>query len=208
MDSILLVEDHPLTRYGLASCLEGTGRFRIAAGAGSLEESRRLIEESAGSPPELPALIILDIRMGEENGLEFLSFLKDFCGRWKIKMPAVLVCSVFEDPFRIQTAVRMGASGYISKAAGEAEFLEAVDKLLAGETFIDPRLRLKIDDETFDVYGRFTRREREILGLIKQNYTNRRIAETLYLSQRTVENHISHIYLKAGCGTRQELLDF
>jgi NarL family two-component system response regulator LiaR len=201
---ILLIEDHPLTRHGLASCLEDTGRFRIAAQAGSLEEARRFVEGPAVS---LPEIIILNIMMGEENGLEFLSFLKEFCGIRKLRMPAVLVCSVFEDPFRIRTAVGLGASGYISKAASEAEFLRAIETLLAGETFIDPRLRLKIN-EAPDVYGKFTRREQKVLSMVKQNYTNQRIAKALTLSLRTVENHISHIYLKTGCNTRQELLDF
>jgi NarL family two-component system response regulator LiaR len=201
---ILLIEDHPLTRLGLVSCLEDTGRFHVSAQAASLEEGRRLVEES--SRP-LPDIIILDIMMGQENGLDFLGFLKRFCETQLCGMPAVLVCSVFEDPFRIRTAVHLGAAGYISKSASEAEFLQAIETVLAGETFIDPRLRLKIT-EAPDVYGKFTRREQEILNLVKQNYTNQRIAQTLFISLRTVENHISHIYLKTGCATRQALLDF
>jgi NarL family two-component system response regulator LiaR len=201
---IMLIEDHPLTRHGLASCLEDTGRFRVTAGAASLEEARRFVEDPAAV---LPEVVILDIMMGRENGLDFLCFLKEFCHTRKLKMPAVLVCSVFEDPFRIQTAVHLGASGYISKSASEAEFLEAIETVLAGETFIDPRLRLKISGKA-DTYGKFTRREQEILNMIKQNYSNQRIARSLGVNLRTVENHISHIYLKSGCTTRQDLLDY
>jgi NarL family two-component system response regulator LiaR len=203
MPQILLVEDHPLMRQGLASCLEDTGRFRITAKAGSLTEARCFVENQGA----LPSLVILDIMMGKENGLDFLNFLNSFCEERELSMPPVLVCSVFEDPFRIRTAVQMGAAGYISKSAGEAEFLKAIETVLSGEQFIEPRLSLKIG-EAPDTYGRFTRREREILTLVKQNYTNQRIAKALSISIRTVENHISHIYLKTGCASRHDLLDF
>ncbi|MDR0586436.1 MAG: LuxR C-terminal-related transcriptional regulator [Treponema sp.] len=72
---------------------------------------------------------------------------------------------------------------------------------------MDPRLKLKISLAP-GVHGKFTRREREILTMIKQNYPNQRIAASLSISLRTVENHISHIYLKTGCSTRHELIDF
>jgi NarL family two-component system response regulator LiaR len=77
---------------------------------------------------------------------------------------------------------------------------------LSGGEYIDPRLRLKIG-ETPGMYDKFTRREREILTMIKQNYTNQRIAKKLNISLRTVENHVSHIYLKTDTFTRQELID-
>lgn len=200
---VLLIEDHPLTRHGLVSCLEDGG-FSAAGTAGSLEEGRRFIEEA---PDDLPNVIILDILLGAENGLLFIEFLKDFCKTRHVPVPAVLVCSVFEDPFRIRTTLRMGAAGYISKTAGEEEFLRAVDTVLSGGEYIDPQLKLKIG-EAPDVYGRFTRREREVLTMIKQNCTNQRIAKELAITLRTVENHISHIYLKTDCFTRQELIDF
>jgi NarL family two-component system response regulator LiaR len=203
--AVLLIDDHPLMRYGLAAYLEDTGRFSVIGSAGSLEEGRRFIEEAGGDV--FPRLIILDILLGAENGLEFIEFFKGFCKTRKITMPVVLVCSVFEDPFRVKTALRMGAAGYISKSANETELLRAIDAVLSGESYIDPRLKLKIDRNP-DVYGRFTRRERQILTMVKQNYTNQRIAAELFISLRTVENHISHIYLKAGCYTRQALIDF
>jgi NarL family two-component system response regulator LiaR len=200
--AILLIEDHPLTRHGLAACLEDTGRFSVTGAAASLAEGQRCIEK-AGS---LPDLVILDILLEMENGLEFIGFLKTFCKIRRIAVPAVLVCSIFEDPFRVRTALSMGAGGYIAKSASEEELLRAIDTVLAGGEYINPRLKLKIDQAP-DVYAKFTRRERQILIMIKQNYTNQRIARELGISLRTVENHISHIYLKTGYFTRQELMD-
>jgi NarL family two-component system response regulator LiaR len=200
--AVFLIEDHPLTRHGLVSCLEDTDRFSVAGEASSLEEARRIIR----GRPSLPDLVILDIMMEGENGLDFIPFLKQFCETQKVKMPAVLVCSVFEDPFRIRSAVQLGARGYIPKSAGETELLRAVDIILSGGIFLDEKLNLKIGGIS-DVFGKFTRRERQILAMIKQNYTNQRIAKELFISQRTVENHISHIYLKTGCNDRQQLMD-
>ncbi|MDR2053463.1 MAG: response regulator transcription factor [Treponema sp.] len=202
--AVFLIEDHPLTRHGLASCLEDSGRFSIAGTAATLEEGRRFIGQN---PAALPALIILDILLEGKNGLEFIGFLKTFCERRGLSMPAVLVCSVFEDPFRIRTALQMGASGYVPKSANEAELLRAIDTVLSGGEYLDPHLKLKICQAP-GAYGKFTRREQEILTMIKQNRPNQRIAKDLGISIRTVENHISHIYLKTGCVSRHELVDF
>jgi NarL family two-component system response regulator LiaR len=204
---ILLVEDHPLTRRGLALCLRDS-HYRIMGEAGSLEEARRIVQ----SLP-LPDIVVLDLMLGEENGLDFLPYLRELCKNRALTPPAVLVCSVFEDPFRIRTAMELGASGYISKSACEEDFLEAVKKLgfggrnmPKGEFLVNPRLLPKITKKP-DIYACFTGREKQILGMIKQNYTNQRIAGELDISLRTVENHISHIYLKSDCRTRQELLE-
>jgi NarL family two-component system response regulator LiaR len=204
---ILLVEDHPLTRCGLALCLRDR-HYRIIGEAGSLDEARRIVQ----SLP-LPDLVVLDLMLGEENGLDFLPYLREFCKDRALTPPAVLVCSVFEDPFRIRTAMELGASAYISKSACEADFLEAVEKLSfgnrnmpKGEFLVNPRLLPKITEGP-DIYARFTGREKQILGMVKRNYTNQRIAGEIDISLRTVENHISHIYLKSGCRTRQQLME-
>ncbi|MFP3043750.1 response regulator transcription factor [Treponema primitia] len=196
---VLLIEDHPLTRRGLASCLTDTGRCSIAGEAGSLAEAQRVIE--LHFPVDV---VILDISLGEENGLDFIVYLKKYSDLRKVKMPAVLVCSVYEDPFRIRSAIDIGAMGYVPKSAGEKELLRAIDTVMRGELFIDPRLEIKIKTQP-DVYAKFTKREREVLTLVKQNYDNQRIAASLSLGLHTVENHISHIYFKTGLTKRTEL---
>ncbi|MDR2375223.1 MAG: response regulator transcription factor [Treponema sp.] len=203
--AVLLIEDHPLMRRGLAACLEDTGRFSVTGSVGSLKEGRRFIE-GAGKGV-FPKLVILDIHLGAENGLEFIEFFRGFCKTRGIAMPAVLVCSVLEDPFRVRTALRMGAAGYIHKSTGEIELLRSIETVLSGGEYIDPRLQVKLGRDSGG-YSKFTRREEQILTMIKQNYTNQRIAAELFISLRTVENHISHIYLKTSRYTRQELVDY
>jgi NarL family two-component system response regulator LiaR len=197
---VLLIDDHPITNNGMVSCLEETGSFAVTGQANNLGEAMRFIENSLS----LPSLIILDIMLGEENGLDFLPFLKSFCQGRNVPMPPVLVCSVLEDPFRIQTALKQGACGYIPKTKSKTELLTAIDTVLRGEVYITGEHAVKLS-KTLGTYGQFTKREIEVLNLIKQSKTNREIAKILYISIRTVENHISNIYFKTGCGNRQEL---
>jgi len=197
---VLLIDDHPLVNHGLALFLEETGRFSVSGQANSLGEAKHFIEESKN----LPSFIVLDIVLGEENGLDFLPFLKSFCRKRSIPMPPVLVCSVLEDPFRIQTALKLGASGYIPKTETKAELQNAIDTVLRGEVYITSEHAVKLS-KSLGAYEQFTKREIEVLNMIKQSKNNQEIAKALGINIRTVENHISNIYFKTGCRSRQEL---
>jgi NarL family two-component system response regulator LiaR len=158
-----------------------------------------------------PDLVLLDISLGEENGLDFLKTLKERCGLPEDSgeaggraAPVTLVYSSFEDPFRVQDSLALGAMGYIPKSAGENELLAAIDTVLSGRRYVYRSLELKIHEKP-NYYNLLTSREREVLVLVKQHYDNRRIARTLSMSPRTVENHLSHIYLKTGFSSRESL---
>jgi NarL family two-component system response regulator LiaR len=197
MQTVFLVDDHVMVRRGLEARLSSTGRFRIAGEAATLNEARELL----ANLEEPPDLVILDLELGDDNGLELIGALQERGG----KTPAVLIYSVFEDPFRIQAALHLGARGYVSKSAGETEFLTAVDAVLAGETWLDPRLELK-NAAAPDIYAMFTRREREILELVLKRLDNAAIAKKLSLKTRTVENYLSRIYTKTGAAARSDLM--
>ena len=131
INQVLLIDDHPLVNYGIASCLEETGCFAVVAMAASLTEAQNFIEETQ----KLPELILLDIILGEENGLDFLPFLENHCLKKSIDMPLVLVFSVLDNPFNVQRALNLGAAGYISKTSVKAELLTALIHC-CGEKFI------------------------------------------------------------------------
>jgi NarL family two-component system response regulator LiaR len=199
---VLIVDDHPMMRRGFGDCLIDTGRFLIAGEADSLEAGRAMLK-NLKAPPDL---IILDIGLGDEDGLDFIKIVKDLCAARNITAPPVLIYSVFEDPFRVQTAMQLGARGYVSKSAGEPELLRAIDRALAGERcIIDEKFEVPLQ-KTGGLYDLFTGREREILMLVKQDYDNRRIAALCRITPRTVENHLSHIYYKTGLKSREQLL--
>jgi len=207
---VMLVDDHPMVNSGIASILEETGRFSVIGQVNTLSDAKKFIEKNAvqeTDQPEsnFPSLIILDILLGEENGLDFLSFLKNFCRSNKLPKPYVLVCSVLEEPFRIQTALKMGASGYIPKTGSNQEVIEAIDAVLRGETYISGEHSVKVM-KTYGLFEKFTKRELEIIDMIKNNKSNKQIADDLGLNIRTVENHVSNIYFKTGTVNRHEVV--
>ena len=197
----LLIDDHPSTNKGVAYTLRETGRFPVLGQAKSLDGARRFIEKA----DRLPALIVLDIQLGRENGLDFLPFLKTFCLEKQVPMPPVLVQSTFDDPFRVETALGLGALGYVPKNADEAEMLKAVDTVLRGEPYV-PREHLDRLNRVSGKYLRLTKREIELIDLVKQNKTNDQIAEAMGVSKRSVETYISRIYVKTGAQNRLELM--
>jgi NarL family two-component system response regulator LiaR len=199
--ALVLIDDHRMIRKGFAAYLTETSRFSVVGEASSLQEAHTLFEKLSA----LPALVLLDIELGGDNGLELIPWLKEKYTREHKPVPAVLVYSVFEDPFRVQSALHMGARGYISKLADEGEISAALDAVLAGKSYVDKRLVEKMTNLP-DFYSRLTRREREILSLVQKNYNNSRIARELKVELCTIENYLSRIYDKTGTTTRGDLV--
>jgi len=198
MISIVLIDDHPLAINGIGSWLNGTGRFAVSGAAKSIAEAATLMEQLES----LPEIVILDISLGPEDGLDFIPMLKEICEKRNAPMPGILVCSMYEDPFLVQRAMNSGASGYVPKSSGPEEILAAIEALLKGGVYI-PRRLVRAPEQP---WSKLTRRENEIVALIKQNMNSKQIAKRLRINIRTVENHLSHIYLKTGVTSREELL--
>jgi len=210
---VLLIDDHPMLNAGIVSILEQTGLFTVCGQAESLEQAMSIIEKyDALYKQNLPSLIILDMLLGEDNGLDFLPMLEKYCHNKKIegkpvKKPPVLVCSALGDPFKIQTAFKLGASGFLSKTSGKDELLKAIDTILCGNTYISGELNIKLE-ENASLYAKFSKRETSVINLIKLNKTNKQIADALSINLRTVENYISRIYFKTGLSCREEVQKF
>jgi len=197
---VLLIDDHPMLNAGVVSILEQTGIFKVCGQAQSLKEAVSYIEKAK----TLPSLVILDMLLGEDNGLDFLPILEDFCKNKNIAKPPVLVCSALGDAFKIQTALKLGASGFLSKTGGKEELLKAIDTILGGKVYISPEVDIKLK-ESSDIYAMFSKREINVINLIKNNKSNKEIADAFCISLRTVENYISKIYFKTGFSSREEI---
>jgi len=195
MIRIALIDDHPLTVNGIGSWLQSTGRFEIAGAAGTLAQAAALMEKLE----PLPAVVILDISLGAEDGLEFIPALKEICAKRKAALPGIMVCSMYEDAFLIQRAMNLGARAYVTKSAQLDEILAAIDALLTGDAYWPKNKPQKQN------WQALTRRENEIVSLIKQSFSAKEIAERLKINQRTVENHLVHIYTKTGYSSKEEL---
>jgi NarL family two-component system response regulator LiaR len=205
MHSVVIIDDHPLIRRGFASYLAETGRFSIAGEAGTLQDAYMLFK-NLSAPPQL---VLLDIELGNDNGLDLIDFLnKRYPRPRKIKdsapVPSVLVYSIFEDPYRVQAALHLGARGFVSKSAKEEEIVTALEAVLNNEIYVEPKLEQTSENKDF--YQSLTRQERKILALVQKNYDNRSIARELALGLRTVENYLTRIYTKTGVSSRGELV--
>ena len=199
MTSIIIIDDHPLVSDGIGAWLSATGRFTIAGTAANLAQARTLLSDL----DPLPQIVILDISLEKENGLAFIPELKKISEKRKTRAPGVIVCSMHEDIFLIRQAMDSGAAAYVAKSAGTGEILTAIDAILAGNTYINPKYQISEQRHAFDS---LTPREKEIIALRKQSLTNRQIAQRQNISVRTVESHLSHIYAKTGVVSWEELI--
>jgi len=204
---VLLIDDHDLINMGVAALLAGTGRFTIMGQARTLAEAKHIVEEAARTTGQgIPSLVLLDVQLGKENGLNFIPFLKNFCQAGRVETPPVLVCSIHEDYFLMRFALEMGAAGYVPKSRGSAELLSAIDAVCQGKVYIPDGYGDKIVRIT-NVYELFTRREKEALALLRQGKSNQQIADSMGLSKRTVGNIISNVYIKTGISGREGLME-
>ncbi|MCL2209959.1 MAG: response regulator transcription factor [Treponema sp.] len=197
---VLLIDDHPMLNAGIVSILEQTELFKVCAQAQSLKEAMYIIEKA----DTLPSLVILDLLLGEDNGLDFLPMLTKFCHNKKILKPPVLVCSALGDAFKIQAALNKGAAGFLSKTGGKEELLKAIETIINGQIYISDEVNLLIKKSS-SVYAKFSKREKDVIDLLKANKSNKQIADTLHINIRTVENYISKIYFKTGYSNREEV---
>jgi len=201
---VLLIDDHPVTNRGIASWLEQKDDFRMAQQVNTLGEARRFIEDATEATGRLPSLIVLDIQLGMENGLDFIPFLQDHCLAKDVTAPPVLVCSAHDDPFRMGAAIKMGAAGYLTKGGNAREMQDAVETVMRGEVYV-PAEHAAALKEISGRYGQLSAREFEITAMARQGKTSRQIAVALDLSTRTVETHLGNIYNKTGTGKRSQL---
>jgi NarL family two-component system response regulator LiaR len=201
MIRIALIDDHPMLTAALGELLSATGRFSIAGTAATLAQARSLMER----PGPLPEIVVLDVSLPSkegEDGLALIPELKKICAERGVPLPGIVVYTMHEDLFLIQRAVDLGAKAYVAKSAETGEFTAALDAVLAGNTYVNPKYKLRGAGPKRHT---LTRRENEIAALVKQSLSARQIAGRLGLSRRTVETHLAHIYIKTDTASREEL---
>ena len=150
---------------------------------------------------KLPSLVISDLNFyGEDTGFSLVRKIHDLYPEVKI-----VVFSMFFAPGVVQNAMQSGALGYVSKNAFSSELLLCMDKVMAGETFIQSELEQSLQQFTAFTDA-LTRREKDVLNLLLRHMSNDQISDELGIKRRAVENYISSIYEKIGINDRAELL--
>jgi len=184
-------------RDALADSLSGTGRWRITGKASSLASAKELLTR----PGIRPDIMLLDIRLEDGWGLDIIPwYAKQKGGR----VPHVAVYSAFDDYAHVSAALSLGVRAYVHKRRNERELESVLLKVLNGEFHIDEIVQARHQLVT-DIFSLLTKREAEILSLVKDGLSNKQIAAALGRSHRTVENIISCIYDKTGIRSRVEL---
>jgi two-component system response regulator NreC len=194
---LVIADDHAVVRSGLRLLLEAETDFTVAAEAGEMDTTRRMVAAHR------PDVLVLDLNM---PGPPSLPAIPDLA-----KQTAVVVLTMQNDPAFAREALRSGAHGYVLKEAADAELVQAVRAAAEGRTYLNPELGAKLAAAPPEPAGPpddLTEREVEILRLIALGHTNAEIGKQLYLSVRTVESHRAHIQQKTRRTTRSELVRY
>lgn len=201
---ILLADDHGIVRAGLRNLLNAEPDFEVVGEAGDGVQAFQLAVELR------PDLVLLDVNMPNNGGIETLQRLKE-------RFPAmyVLMLTVHEDESLLRKAIRAGASGYVIKRAAESDLIAAIRTVCQGDIYIHPAMTRALlrDLVPSQPAGRpgdetLTHREVEVLRLIARGYTNNQIAKALNISPRTVEGHRANIMDKLSLHSRVELMEY
>ncbi|MFI5011525.1 MAG: response regulator [Hyphomicrobiales bacterium] len=190
---ILVVDDHPVVRDGLAAMLGTQVGFDVVGMAGTGSEAIRQAIELR------PDIVLLDLEMPVGNGAEVIEHLQAQHSPAK-----VIVFTAFAHEEQIMGALKAGARGYLLKGAPRDELFRAIRIVEAGGSLIEPQVAAKLLRRMRESNDPLTQREREVLVLIARGDPNKRIARELSVSERTVKFHVGSILSKLGCSNRTQ----
>ena len=201
---ILIADDPAVVRFGLRSVLHSDPDLEVVGEAGDGAETEILTETLQ------PDLVLLDVTMPPDNGIEIAKRL-----RQKHPDLKLIFLTIHEDESLLHEALRTGAVGYLIKRAEEAEILNAIQAVSQGDIYVHPamtRALLRHNVTTQHRRGEpvepLTPRELDVLRLLTKGNTNRQAAEILSLSVRTVENHRANLMGKLDLSSRVELVSY
>jgi len=201
---IMLVDDHEVVRMGLRTLLERREGFSVVAEAGDVAEA------VAAASQARPDVIVMDVRLPDGTGVEACREIRSDRPETK-----VIMLTSYADDEAVYGSIMAGASGYLLKQTRGQNLAEAIERVAAGESLLDPgitdkvlaRMRQLAAGET-DELASLSPQERRILGLIAEGKTNKEIADEVFLSDKTVKNYVSSILSKLNLRGRSEAAAF
>ncbi len=196
---VVLADDHDVVRAGLKALIESEGDIAVVGEAATVAGAIAAVADHR------PDLAVLDVQMPDGSGVEACREIRS-----RYKKTQVLMLTAFADEQAFVAAVMAGAAGYLLKRIKGAELLDSVRRAAAGESLLDPelteRLRVRVEeaDHGDPLLARLSPQERRVLDLIAQGYTNREIADEIFLAEKTVKNYVSNLLAKLEMSNRSE----
>lgn len=194
MINIMIADDHVLLRQGLKQLIELEDDMKVISQASNGKEAFYIAKKTK------PDIILMDINMPHINGIKSAKMLKREDKNYKI-----LFLTIYNDREYLLEALKIGAEGYILKDADSDELMKAIRIIYRGGIYIHPSLVNEVKNVDEDDYKRdLTDREMQILTLIAKGYSNKTIADKLFLSEKTVKNHVYSIFRKLDVKDRTQ----
>ena len=194
MIRVLLVEDHPIVREGVRSVLDRESDIDVVGGADTVAEGLRLAATLH------PDVVLLDLKLPDAGDVDGVaSFARD--------SRRVVIFTAYDTDEDVFRAIHSGARGYVLKGSPAADIAHAIRRVHAGESYLSPRITAKLVEGVAQPRGRsglLSARERGVLRLIAAGLSNRQIARTLSISERTVKFHVTALFNKLGADNRAQ----
>ncbi len=201
LTKILIVDDHPMVREGLAMRISTQQDLTVCGEAATEDEALAMVQKT------LPDLVLVDISLKVGNGIDVIK-------RVKSDFPVVkmLVVSGFQESLYAERALRAGASGYLNKQESNDKVLEAIRTVIAGKRYVSPQITQRLVDQALGSEGetktpidRLTTRELDIFRMIGEGLSSSVIADKLFISTHTIDTHRENIKRKLAINTAGEL---
>jgi DNA-binding NarL/FixJ family response regulator len=206
--SILIIDDHPLFREGLKVIIERDSHFEVVGEAGNGRQGLQLTKKLK------PDMIIVDISLPDQSGIQLTREIRTLFSKTRI-----LIVSMHSKIDYIAEAFQAGANGYVVKESASAKLLQGLESIARGDYFLDssvshavvenlmksPLKEAKITDAD---YNTLTPREQEVMRLLAEGLSSKEVAEKLFISPKTVENHRANIMNKLDLHNTIELIRY
>lgn len=196
---IFLLDDHEVVRRGVRDLLDQEADLTGVGESGSAEEAKRRL------PALRPDVAILDVRLGDGSGI-------DVCRQVRSQDPSItaLMLTTYDDHDALFAAILAGAAGYLLKQIRGTDLVDAVRRVAAGQSLLDPTVttpvlrRLRNGPDLAGKLPGLTEQERRVLGLIAEGLTNRQIAQRMHLAEKTIKNYVSSLLAKLNLERRTQ----
>jgi len=206
--SIIIIDDHPLFREGLKTIISRDDRFKVIGEAGSGHEGLEITKRLK------PDLVIVDISLPDQSGIQLTRDLRRLFSETKI-----LIVSMHSKIDYIAEAFQAGATGYVVKESASERLLQALKSVVKGDYYLDSSVShavvenlmkspLKAAKITDADYASLTPREQEVMRFLAEGLSSKAVAEKLFISPKTVENHRANIMNKLGLHSTIELVRY